>query len=188
MYLPGWREWRDCSPMNIVHLDSSPWYLWYFYFSWLIFTFGWWILSAWYFNHVYFKVVYSWIINYFSTVVFIFKLVIMFTCLCFCKFPCEDMAEYQNIFFLPLHSIVFFSEIDHSDSSARIVSEQNKFSENITSNRDWTCDPRTVVVTSCVYSLLHSRLSWQVLIEGSLTPLLFVHQLTFWLRGLSWNQ
>ena len=33
-----------------------------------------------------------------------------------------------------------------------------------------------------------SELSWQALIEGSLTRLLFVHQLTFGLGGFSWHQ
>ena len=28
--------------------------------------------------------------------------------------------------------------------------EQNKFSKKVASNRDGTCDPRTVVLTSCV--------------------------------------
>ena len=44
-----------------------------------------------------------------------------------------------------------FPKINHSGNSATIVLEQNKFSEEITLNRD--CDPRTVVLTSCVYSL-----------------------------------
>ena len=41
-----------------------------------------------------------------------------------------------------------------------------------------------VVLTSCLQShAFPTELSWQVLIEGSLTPL-FVHHLTFGLTGL----
>ena len=40
------------------------------------------------------------------------------------------------------------------------------------------------MITSCVQShALPTELSGQVLIQGSLTQLLFVHQLTFGLRG-----
>ena len=60
-----------------------------------------------------------------------------------------------------------FPEVDHSGIDARIVLEQNKF------------------LTSCVQShaFLPTELSGQVLIQGSLTQLVFVHQLTFGLRG-----
>ena len=40
--------------------------------------------------------------------------------------------------------------------SARIVLERNK----VTSNRDLTCDPRTIVLTSCVHSLMPCQLSY----------------------------
>ena len=40
------------------------------------------------------------------------------------------------------------------------------------------------MLTSYVYSLMLSELSWQVLIVGSLPPPLFVHQLTFGLTGI----
>ena len=50
----------------------------------------------------------------------------------------------------------------------------NKFSKNVTSNRTWTLDPRTVVFTvPCLSSCANS----QVLIEGYLT-LLVLMQLT----------
>ena len=67
---------------------------------------------------------------------------------------------------------------------ARTVLEQSKIQQKVTSNRDRTLDSRTVVLTSCVQShVLQTELSGQVLIEGSLTQLLFVYQLTFGLRG-----
>ena len=50
--------------------------------------------------------------------------------------------------------------IDHSGIDARIVLEQNKFSKKVTSNRDWTLNPGTVVLVSCVYSIVPSQLSY----------------------------
>ena len=38
-----------------------------------------------------------------------------------------------------------FPKIDPSGSAARIVLEQNKFSETVTSTTDWTWDPRILV-------------------------------------------
>ena len=38
-----------------------------------------------------------------------------------------------------------FPKIDHSGCTARIVLEQNEFSKKVTSNRDWTRDPTTLV-------------------------------------------
>ena len=103
----------------------------------------------------------------------------------------KKLSRYADVSIEFFVHIRVFPKIDLSGSSARIVLEQDKFSKKVTSNRDWTCDPRTVVLT-CYYLQSHafpSELSWQVLIEGYLTQLkLFVHQLTFGLIGLSWNQ
>ena len=43
-----------------------------------------------------------------------------------------------------------FTKIDNSGIDARIELEQNKFSKNVSSNRNCTLNPRTVVLTSCV--------------------------------------
>ena len=43
------------------------------------------------------------------------------------------------------------------------------------------------VVPALPFLFVTFQLSWQVLIEKSLTPLLFVHQLAFSLRGFIWN-
>ena len=51
-----------------------------------------------------------------------------------------------------------FPNIDHSGNDSRITLEQNKFSKKVTPNRDSTCDPRTVVLTSRVYSFMPSQL------------------------------
>ena len=51
-------------------------------------------------------------------------------------------------------SIRVFPKIDRSGTASRIVSEQNNFSKKVTSNGDWTLNPRTIVVTSCAYSLV----------------------------------
>ena len=51
-----------------------------------------------------------------------------------------------------------FPKIGHSGSSARIVLKQNKFSKKVTYYRVWLCDPRAVVLTSCVYSLVPFQL------------------------------
>ena len=53
-----------------------------------------------------------------------------------------------------------FPKICHCGRTARIVLEQNKLSQKITSNRDWTWDPKTVVVTSCVHSLVPFLYWW----------------------------
>ena len=77
-----------------------------------------------------------------------------------------------------------FPKIDHSGIDARIVLEQNKIQQKVTSKWDRTLDSRTVVITSCVQPhALPTGLSGQVLIKGPLTQLLFVHQFTFGLRG-----
>ena len=98
----------------------------------------------------------------------------------------------SGVFFTVILSIVKFlvvhnrgfPKIDHSGIDTRIVFKKNKFSKKVTSNRVRTLDPRTVVLTSCVQShALPTELSGQVLIEGSLARFLFVHKLTFGLRG-----
>ena len=69
-------------------------------------------------------------------------------------------------------------------SMPELYQNKIKFSKKVTSKWDRTFDPRTVVITSCVQPhALPTGLSGQVLIEGPLTQLLFVHQLTFGLRG-----
>ena len=60
---------------------------------------------------------------------------------------------------IKIYSRVFLRR-DHCGIDVRIVLEQNKFSKKVTSNRDWTCNPRTVVTISCVYSLMPSQLSY----------------------------
>ena len=77
-----------------------------------------------------------------------------------------------------------FPKVDHSGICARIVLEQNKS----TKKKELPLtglEPLTVVLTSCVQShaFLPTELSGQVLIQGSLTELLFMHQLTFGLGG-----
>ena len=52
-----------------------------------------------------------------------------------------------------------FSKIDHSGCAARIVLEQNEFSKKVTSNRDWTRDPTTLV--AFCYSLMSSQIADQ---------------------------
>ena len=71
-----------------------------------------------------------------------------------------------------------FLKEDHFGNDARIVLKQNKFSKKVTSNRAWTLASMTVVFP--VLSLSNYA-NFQVLIEGSLTPLLFVQQ-TRWNR------
>ena len=75
------------------------------------------------------------------------------------------------------------SQVDHSGNDARFVLMSNIFSKKVTSNRAWTLDPMTgVFPVSC----LSNCVNW-----GSLTPLLFVHQLTLdleQLRGFCYNQ
>ena len=87
---------------------------------------------------------------------------------------------------ITLLSIPGFPKIDHSGIDARIVLEQINSAQKATSNRAWTLDPRTVVLTSRVQShaFLPSELSEQVLIQGSLIQFLFVHQFTFGLQIL----
>ena len=72
-----------------------------------------------------------------------------------------------------------FPKGDHSGIGARIVLEQYKFTKKATSNRTWTLNPRTVVLTSCVQShaFLPTELSGQMLIQGSLTQLLCINWL-----------
>ena len=54
-----------------------------------------------------------------------------------------------------------FPKVDHSGLNARIVLEQNSFTQkNATSNRTWTLDPRTVVLISCVQSHPSCQLSY----------------------------
>ena len=77
-----------------------------------------------------------------------------------------------------------FPEVDHSSSSARTVSEENKFSKKLPLIRIKSMTLRLhIVLTSHLYSLMPSQLSYLgklvVLIQGSLTLLLFMHQLTF---------
>ena len=45
-----------------------------------------------------------------------------------------------------------FPKTDHSGIDARVVLKIDKFSKKVTSSRDITLDPRTVVLTSCVQS------------------------------------
>ena len=67
---------------------------------------------------------------------------------------------------------ITFPKADHSGNDARIVLRQNKFSKKVTSNRDWTLKLMMVVF---LHSCLSNYANCQVLIEGSLTPPLFVH-------------
>ena len=61
-----------------------------------------------------------------------------------------------------------------------------KIQQKSTSDRDITYNWSAHFL--CLQSdAFPTELSWQVLIEGYLTPLLFVHQLAFGLRGHSWN-
>ena len=57
-------------------------------------------------------------------------------------------------------AIRVFPKIDHFGIDARNVLEKNKFSKKGTSNMDWNLGPRTVGLTSCVYSLMPSHLSY----------------------------
>ena len=71
-----------------------------------------------------------------------------------------------------------FPKIDHSGNSTRIVLKQNKFGKKVTSNRDWSWDTGSLVALLLQSHAFPTELSWQVIIEKYLTPLLFVHQLT----------
>ena len=74
-----------------------------------------------------------------------------------------------------------FPKIDKIGIDSRFILK-NEFSKKGTSNRDRTLHPRTVVLTCVQTHALPTEVSGQVLIEGSLTQLLFMHQLTFGLR------
>ena len=77
-----------------------------------------------------------------------------------------------------------FPIINHSSSTVRIILEQKNFSKKSYLYRDWTWDPRTLVALVLKWHAFPTELPWQVLIDGYLTPLLFVYQLTFGLKRI----
>ena len=78
-----------------------------------------------------------------------------------------------------------FLKIDKSGSHN--YKSKNKFSHKVTSNRDWTWEPRTLVVHLLQSHAFLTEQSWQVLIGEYFTPLLFVHQLTFSQKSIENN-
>ena len=56
------------------------------------------------------------------------------------------------------HSV--FPNLDHHGFFSRNVLEQNKFVQLDESNRDWTCDPRIVVLTTLEY--VYSYYQWRI--------------------------
>ena len=53
-----------------------------------------------------------------------------------------------------IYEFEFFPKIDHSGSSTIIIFEPINSVKKVTTNRNGTCDPRTVVLTSCVDKVL----------------------------------
>ena len=64
-----------------------------------------------------------------------------------------------------------FSEVDHSDSAARIVLEQNKFSKKVSSERNWTWDPSTLVPLLLSYKHTERQGERQIEYIGSMVTL-----------------